>query len=64
MITNIITTPMFCAVPDCSDTRAVVVQCCEEPIVLRRVEHVDQTVPGDGREQQQKSDYFDDNDDN
>ena len=42
----------------------MVVKRCEEPIVLRCVEHVDQTVPGNGREQQQKSDYFDDNDDN
>ena len=32
--------------------------------MLRRVEHVDQTVPGNGREQQQKSDCFDDNEDN
>ena len=55
---------MFCSAPDCSDTRAVVVKRCEEAIVLRRVEHVDQTVPGNGREQQQKSDYFDDNDGN
>ena len=62
--TNIITTPMFWLAPDCSDTRAVVVQRCKEPIVLRRVEHVDQTVPGNGREQQQKSDYFDDIDGN
>ena len=32
--------------------------------MLRRVEHVDQTVPGNGLEQEQKSDYFDDNDGN
>ena len=55
---------MFCSAPDCSDTRAVVVKRCKEAIVLGCIEHVDQTVPGNGREQQQKSDYFDDNDGN
>ena len=46
------------------DGGAVVVQGREEAVVAAHVEHVDQTVPGNGREQQQKSDYFDDNDGN
>ena len=31
--------------PDCSDTGAVVIKCSEKAVMLRSVEHVDQTVP-------------------